>query len=89
MFKLSKRMKNSPMFVHVFHKTLNLAISHYCFAEEKAEIVYQIHNSRVEPLFLLIKSFCFVAFALPSPSSLLEFPGSCLAEYREKMYQNL
>ena len=82
-------MEKSPSSIHVFHKTLNLAISHCCFAEEKAEIVYQIHNSRVEPLFLLIKSFCFVAFALASPSSLLKFPGFCLAEYREKMYQNL
>ena len=32
-FKLRKRMKNSPSFVHVIHKTFNLVISRCCFAE--------------------------------------------------------
>ena len=32
-FRLRKGMKNSPSSVHVLHKTLNLVISHCCFAE--------------------------------------------------------
>ena len=38
-YKLRKKMKNSPTFVHVLHKTLNVVISHCCFAEDSKEML--------------------------------------------------
>ena len=37
-FELKERMQNLPSCVHVLHKTLNLVISHCCFAEDTKEI---------------------------------------------------
>ena len=38
-YKLRKKMKNSPLCVDVLHKTLNVVISHRCFAEDGKENV--------------------------------------------------
>ena len=37
-FKLRKRMKNSSLCTHDFHKTLNLLNSHRCFAGDGREM---------------------------------------------------
>ena len=36
-YKLRKKMKNSPLCIHVLHKTLNVVISRCCFAKEGRE----------------------------------------------------
>ena len=41
-YKLRKEMKNSTSCVHVLHKTLNVVISHCCFAEEGKEVYQNI-----------------------------------------------
>ena len=53
-YKLKKKMKNSPLCVHVLHKTLNVVISRCCFAEDGKEMYLNV-NARAEQLFLLIK----------------------------------
>ena len=52
-YKLRKKMKNSPPSVHVLYKTLNVAISRCCFAEDDKEMYQNV--KRAERLFLLIK----------------------------------
>ena len=44
-FELTKRMKNSPSGVHVLHTTLNLVISHCCFAEEGIEMYQNLKRT--------------------------------------------
>ena len=41
-YKLRKKMKNSPLCVHVLHKTLNMVISRSCFAEDGKEMYQNV-----------------------------------------------
>ena len=45
--KLRKKMKSSPSCVHVVHKTLNLVMSHCCFAEDGREM-YQNEKTHMQ-----------------------------------------
>ena len=60
--------------VHVLQKTLNLAILRCCFAEGGKEM-YQNVKCTYGAIVLLIKTYCFVTFWLPS-SSLLKLPNN-------------
>ena len=60
--KFRKRNGNLSC-VHVFHKTLNLAISRRCFVEDGKEM-YKVYNARTEP----------EPFSLTSSSSMLKVP---------------
>ena len=67
-------MKNSPLCPHVFHKTLNLIISRCCFSEDGKEMYQNLKRTR-KAIVLAHQTYCFVAFSLPLPSSLLKFPS--------------
>ena len=41
-YKLRKKMKNSPLSVHVLRKTLNVVISRCCFAEDGKEMYQNV-----------------------------------------------
>ena len=46
-FELRKRMKNSPLSVHVLHRTLNLVISRCCFAGQQRNVQkFKMHVQR-------------------------------------------
>ena len=66
-------MKNSPLCAHVLHKTLNLVISRCCFADDGKEMSKNIERTCRAIVFAHL-TYCFVAFSLPLPSSLLKFP---------------
>ena len=44
-YKLRKKMKNLPSCVHVLHKTLNVAFSRCCFAEDGKEIYQKVKRT--------------------------------------------
>ena len=64
-FKLRKRMKDSPSFVHVLHKTFNLVISRCCFGEG-GKVMYQNlkRKRRAIVFFSLNLLFCGVDVAV-------------------------
>ena len=74
-YKLRKKMKNSPLCVHVLHRTLNVVISRCCFAEDGKEM-YQIVKRTCRAIVFAHKAYCFVALSLPLPSSFLKIPNS-------------
>ena len=43
--KLRKKIKNSPSYVHVLHKTLNVVISRCCFAEDGKEMYQNVERT--------------------------------------------
>ena len=63
-FKLRKRMKNSPWCVCILHKTLNLLISRCCVVEDGNEMYQNLKCTCRAIVF----AHCFVAL------SLLKFP---------------
>ena len=44
-FELRKIMKNSPSFVHVLHRSLNLVISRCCFAQDGIEMYQNLKRT--------------------------------------------
>ena len=44
-YKLRKEMKNSPLFIPVLHKTLNVVISSCCFAEDDKEMYQTVKHA--------------------------------------------
>ena len=44
-YKLRKKMKNSPSFVDVLDKTLNLVVSGCCFAEDGKEMYQNVKRT--------------------------------------------
>ena len=72
-YKLRKKKKNSPSSVDILHKTLNVDISRFCFAEDSKEM-YQNVKRTCRAIVKLNCSLNFAALSLPLPSSLLKFP---------------
>ena len=70
-YKLRKKMKNSPSCVHVLHETLNAVISRCCFAEDGKEM-YQNVKRKCRAIVFAHQAYCFAALSLPSP--LLKLP---------------
>ena len=73
-YKSRRKMKNSPLCVHVLHKTLNVVISRCCFAEDGKEM-YQNVKRACRAIVFAHETYCFAALSLPSPSSLLKLPN--------------
>ena len=44
-FKLRKKIKSSPLCVHVLHKTFNLVISRCCFSEDSKEMYQNVKRT--------------------------------------------
>ena len=63
-FKLRRRMKNSQSCVHVLYKTLNLAISHCCFAEDGREMYQNLKHMQSDCFCSLSLLFCDVVVAV-------------------------
>ena len=60
-FKLRNKMKTSPSFVHVLHKTLNLIISRCCFTEDSKQMYQSLKRTcRAIVFFSLKLLFCGV-----------------------------
>ena len=70
-YKLRKKMKNTPLYVLVLHKTLNVVISR-CFAEDGKEM-YRNVKCMCRAIVFSHETYCFAA--LPSPLSLLKLPN--------------
>ena len=69
-YKLRKKMKISPSCVHVLHKSLNVVISRYRFAEVDKEM-YQNVKRMCRAIVFAHETYFFAALPLPLPSSLL------------------
>ena len=54
-YKFRNKMKNSPPFVHVLHKTLNLVISRCCFAEDGKEMYQNVKRRTCRAIVFVIK----------------------------------
>ena len=75
-YKLGKKMKNSPSYVHVLHKTLNVVISRCCFAEDGKEMHQNVKRT-CRAIVFAHQAYCFAVLSLPSPLSLLKLPNDC------------
>ena len=56
-FKIKKRIKNTPSCGHVLHKTLNLVISRCCFANDDREMYQNLKRTYRGIVFFLINPF--------------------------------
>ena len=53
-YKLAKKIKTSPSYVHVLHKTLNVVISRCCFVEDGKEMYQNVKRTCGAIVFAIV-----------------------------------